>query len=582
TEAGIRAYAAVPLKDEGGDTLATLCVVDFEPRVWNSEDVRALSAMAAFLMDGVRERVEAEVALQRSDVRFQSLIENVEDLIAVLTSDLRVKYHGPAYERALGHRSSDLVDRVFTDLIHPDDVVPWRGKFLASLQANGNRSSSEWRMRHADGSWRWVQGTGVNLLDDPAVEGLVINLRDVTEEKQVRAELLQAQKMEAVGRLAGGVAHDFNNLLTAIMGNADFLLSRGDLSSSAEEDVREMVNVAARASGLTRQLLTFTRHQTLETRPLDLGAVVEGAVPLVKRLLGPGRKLEIEAESGLWIVGDDGQLGQVIMNLVINAQDAMPFGGTVRLEARQTVVSDEQVASHGSIQPGRYALLVVADDGEGMSREVQRKVFDPFFTTKSSGKGTGLGLSICWGVVRQMGGHIHLYSEPGKGTVFRIYLPWAAETALGTAADQPDETEPDAPLPPATVWVVDDETGVRRVMRRALERAGHSVVDMASAEEAIQTAEEDQDPPDVLISDVLLPGLTGPEMVARLRAAWPDLPVVFSSGFTRGEMDRHKVSLDDAYFLPKPFDSSQLLAALHRARGGHMGSQFDHQRTRDG
>ena len=566
TGGGIRAYLGVPLKDEGGEVFATLCVVDFDRRVWHPEESRTLSAIADLLIEEARERIRVETTLERTEKWFRSLVENVEDLIAVLTADLRIAYHGPAYERALGYEDESLQDSFFSALIHPDDLARWRAEFLTAVRANGGRSIAEWRMKHADGSWRWVQGSGVNLLDDPAVEGLVISLRDVTEEKQVRSELVQAQKMEAVGRLAGGVAHDFNNLLTAILGNADFLLSHENLPADIEEDLREISDVAKRGAGLTRRLLTFTRQQTTRNTTLDLGSVLDGIVPLARRLLGPGRELHIETEDGVWVSADEGHLGQVVMNLVLNAQDAMPFGGKIRLETRQVALSEEQVASHSSIQPGDYGLLIVADDGEGMSREVQRKVFDPFFTTKPTGKGTGLGLSICWSVVRQMGGHIHLYSEVGKGTVFRIYLPVTTPPASSPARKPQVMQELDSSLPPATVWIVDDQAEVRRVIKRVLEREGHAVVEMHAAEEALELAEGSDVAPDVLVSDVLLPMLTGPQMVKEIRTRWPGLPVIYTSGFTRGELNRHKVSMTGAHFLQKPFDAKDLLAALDRVR----------------
>jgi two-component system, cell cycle sensor histidine kinase and response regulator CckA len=558
TEAGIRAYAAVPLKDDQGRTLATLCVVDFEPRLWDPERLEALTSLAEMLMDEVGARIRAEGDLEAGEARFRALIEHGADLTTILDPDGRIRYASPAYERVLGHPPRDVVGRSFAEFVHASDREGWRNAFFAGLDKPSIRLSGEWRMHHRDGHWRTVEGTGVNLLHLPAVGGIVLNIIDVSKEKRIELELHQAQKMEAVGRLAGGVAHDFNNLLTAIKGNTAFLLARGDLSSEAEADVREMLDAVKRASGLTRQLLSFSRDQVLDIRVRDLGVVVEEIVPLVKRLLGAKVQLATSLDKELPILIDEGQVGQVIMNLAVNARDAMPRGGTLRIETHDVTVTEAQSGSHSDIRPGRYAQLVVADDGEGMSRKVQQKIFDPFFSTKPKGKGTGLGLSITWGVVNQMGGHIHVYSEPGRGTTFRIYFPWADRKLL-ERDDEGSRTEQQATAAaPATVLVVEDQPEIRRIMRKVLEADGHTVILAETGEEALALASDLEAPPDLLLSDVLLPGITGPEVAWKLSERWPDLTVVFTSGYTRGELVSQDVELRSAAFLPKPFGPEEL------------------------
>jgi two-component system, cell cycle sensor histidine kinase and response regulator CckA len=564
TDAGIRSYAAVPLKNQEGVALATLCVVDFTPRDWAASDLEALSALADLLMREVQGRLRAEMALQESETWFQALIENGTDLTTVLDAAGRIRYQSPAYEGVLGYCDASLVGEGFTALLHPDGVGRWTRSFLDPLVNEGSRASAEWRMRHRDGSWRTVRGMGVNLLHDPAVRGLVLNIYDVSQARHLEAELHQAQKMEAVGRLAGGVAHDFNNLLTAIRGNTEFLIVREDLPEDAKADIREISETTHRATQLTQQLLTFSRDQVLEMKVVDLGALTEEIMRLISRLAGVNVSIEGSFERDLLVEADDGQLSQVIMNLAVNARDAMPEGGRLILETREFTVTEEYSLSHSQMPPGRYALLVVADDGEGMPREVQRRVFEPFFTTKPPGEGTGLGLSICWGIVNQLGGHIHIYSEPGLGTTFRIYLPRV------TADHEMPSPEPDVPRPSAStvsghILMVEDQPEVRRVVRRVLEAAGHSVIEADSAERALCLLESSTTEIDLLLTDVLLPGVNGTELAEQLTQLQPGLAVLFTSGFNRGELADQSVDMRNTAFLPKPFGPTELSEAVARA-----------------
>jgi two-component system, cell cycle sensor histidine kinase and response regulator CckA len=566
TESGVRSYAAVPLKNDEGVTLGTLCVVGFEPREWEASRIDALSSLAQLLMREIRGRIDAERSLRAGEARFRALIENGEDLITILDLDGRFLYASPAYERILGFEAEDLAGTPFEELIHPSDKERWVKNFFARLATPSDRASGEWRLQHRSGDWRVVDASGVNLLHEPAVRGLVLNMIDVTAEKRVALELHQAQKMEAVGRLAGGVAHDFNNLLTAIKGNSSFLLARGDLSPETEKDFREMLDAVKRGASLTKQLLSFSREQVLDVKGLDLGKVAQEIVPLVTRLTGPKVRLQTEFDLDLPILAAEGQVGQVIMNLAVNARDAMAKGGTLRIETRDVTVRSEQAGSHGGeIRPGRYAQLVVADDGVGMTRAVQTRIFDPFYSTKQKGKGTGLGLSIVWGIIKQLNGHVHVYSESGRGTTFRIYFPMVDRDLLKPKVNGRAPKKHRPKMRKGSILVVEDQPEIRRIIEKVLASEGHTVWICGSGEQALELASKLDQAPDLLLSDVLLPGLSGPAAAWQLLGRWPDLAVIFTSGYTHGELVNQDMDLRVAGFLPKPFGMEELSEAVSQA-----------------
>ena len=578
-EAGLGSYVGLPLKNQAGRTMATLCVADFQAREWDSRGIEALTALADLLMRELRTRLVAEEQLQQGEARFQSLLENGADLITVLDPEGRIGYRSPAWARILGYEGSELDGIAFSSLVHPSEVKAWERSFFTALARPEGRATGEWRVRHRDGSWHTIRGRGVNLLHDPAVRGLVLNMYDVTRRRQLEAELHQAQKMEAVGRLAGGVAHDFNNFLTAIQSNADFLLDRNDLPAGAETDVQEIQQVARQATRVTRQLLTFSRADVVDFQVFDVSALLEETVPLVKRLAGVDMEIRTHFQDDVFVKADQGQLSQVIMNLAVNARDAMPEGGTLDLRSRVFTATEEYTLSHSEMQPGEYAMLVVSDNGEGMARDVQRRIFDPFFSTKKPGQGTGLGLSICWGIVKQMDGHIHLYSEPGLGTTFRIYLPLVSREVAAQALTLPGQGNgappdrgdqvPDTPERvsslPATILVVEDQPEIRRVMRRALEAEGYLLLEATSGEEAVELAREHDAPLQLLLTDVLLPGMNGHELAERLSRNGDSLAVLFTSGFTRTELSDQRVEIAPDAFLPKPFGPRALTDAVAEA-----------------
>jgi two-component system, cell cycle sensor histidine kinase and response regulator CckA len=356
--------------------------------------------------------------------------------------------------------------------------------------------------------------------------------------------------MEAIGRLAGGVAHDFNNLLTAIKGNAEMLLL-DELDEEVESGLGEIVRAADRAGTLTKQLLTFSRKQVIQPRELSLNTTVEGVTPMLRRLIGANIHLRSQLSPEIDAVrADPSQIEQVIVNLVVNARDAMPDGGKLTIETTGVLLDDSYARTHVDVAPGRYVMLAVSDTGHGMDASTLSQIFEPFFTTKPPGKGTGLGLSTVYGIVKQSAGHIWVYSEMGQGTTFKIYLPCVGRAACGVEVGSCAE-------PPVTghetVLVVEDEPAVREFIQRALERSGFRVLIAASGEDAMHWIDELPQPPDLLITDLVMPGMGGVRLAALLRERYADLQVLYTSGYADEAVVHNGVLSAGAEFLQKPF-----------------------------
>ncbi|HWB77673.1 MAG TPA: ATP-binding protein [Nannocystaceae bacterium] len=385
----------------------------------------------------------------------------------------------------------------------------------------------------------------------------------------VEEQLRHAQKMEAVGRLAGGIAHDFNNMLSVIMSYAGLLLLDLDPKSQVKEDVEQIEKAAQRAAELTRKLLAFSRQQPLAPRALDLGEIIAGFEPMLRRLIGEDIELETLIPRQLArLVGDPGLIEQVVMNLVVNARDAMPDGGKLLLEAAEVVLDDAYAREHVGARMGRHVMLAISDTGHGMDAATQKRMFEPFFTTKEPGKGTGLGLSTVYGLVKQSGGNIRVYSEPGKGTVVRIYLP--ADEA-GVEAERPVHA-------PATlhgdevVLIVEDDEQLRRVACEVLERFGYTVCSAGDADEALRFAEDSAQRIDLLMSDVVLPRMSGRELVQHFTRLRSHTPVLLMSGYTEAAAVRHHGIGEEIPLLPKPITPDSLLAKVREV--------LDHDRAR--
>ncbi|MBI1967608.1 MAG: PAS domain S-box protein [Gemmatimonadetes bacterium] len=497
------------------------------------------------------ERKRAEERLRDSERRFRALIEHSSDAIALFGPDGAIRYGSPATTRVLGYALDEFVGRNAFEFIHPDDQPLVRERLTDALQRPGAQVSVHARVRHQDGSWHLLQGVFTNLLDDPDVGAIVNNYYDITESRRLEDQLRQAQKMEAVGRLAGGLAHDFNNILTAIAGYSDLLLEDLPLQDPRREDVEEIRKAAERAAALTRQLLAFSRRQVLQPKVIDLNAVVASAEKLLRRLIGEDVTLATRLEPALWAVrADPGQIEQVIVNLAVNARDAMPQGGQLTIETANTLLDQAYADEHQPVTAGEYVMLAVTDTGIGMDKETQAHIFEPFFTTKERGKGTGLGLAMVYGIVKQSGGFIWVYSEPEQGTTFKSYLPRVVES-VEAAPSEPARAPRTAGS--ETILLAEDEEAVRRVARETLTRHGYTVLQAPAGAVALALAGNYQDAIHLLLTDVVMPGMSGRQLADRLTALRPGLKVLYMSGYTDDAIVREGRLEPGLAYLQKPF-----------------------------
>jgi PAS domain S-box-containing protein len=510
--------------------------------------------------EDITERRRAAEALVKSEAYFRSIIENSLDVIAVLDSNGVVRFASPSVGPTFGYKPQEMVGRSIFDLIHPEDRAMVKTRMHEVIVAGGAPQKAEVRFGHRDGSWIPLSVLGNRLSDEAGMTGMVVNARDLTERLQLETQLRQAQKMEAVGRLAGGVAHDFNNLLTVIQGYGELLSE--SLSDDPEnlESVGEIVKAARRATTLTRQLLAFSRRQVLETRVLDVGSVVADIEKMLVRLIGEDIEIVLVKPPAVGHVkADPGQIEQVVLNLAVNARDAMPEGGRLTLELADAELEAPLAAADDMVPPGRYVVISMTDTGSGMDAETLSHIFEPFFTTKERGKGTGLGLATVYGIVRQTGGYVAVQTAPGAGTTFRIYLPRCAEkttSGVRPAVASRRGTE--------TVLVVEDEPAVQALAAAILKRQGYTVLVAGSGPAALEVVVRDPRPIHLMLTDLVMPGLSGRDLASRVKELRPSIKVVFMSGYAADSVP-DLAELGESGFLSKPFSENALATKVREA-----------------
>jgi two-component system cell cycle sensor histidine kinase/response regulator CckA len=498
----------------------------------------------------ITERKAAEVALRRSEEEFRSLIEHAPLGIYRATPDGRILTANPAFIRMLGYRWVEELERLDMagDLYA---VAEQRDQLRAQLESADEATAEvEWKRR--DGTTITVRLNGHTVRGpDGAIECYEGLVEDITQQRSLEGQFRQAQRLEAVGRLAGGVAHDFNNILTAISGYTDMLLDDANPGDPRRQDLEEIRTAAQRAAGLTRQLLAFSRKQVLQTRVLDLNAVVQTLEKMLRRLIGEDIALVFTPGADLGAVrADPGQLEQVILNLAVNSRDAMPEGGKLTIETANITLDESYVREHTGAAPGRYVLLAVSDTGIGMDEETRSHMFEPFFTTKEQGKGTGLGLATVYGIVKQSGGYVWVYSEPGRGATFKIYLPRVDEPVDG---EESVSGLPEVAGGGETVLLAEDDAGVRQVVAEVLTQKGYRVLRADDGQTALALARENREAVRLLITDIVMPGMPGRELAGLVVALCPGVRVLFMSGYTDDAVVRHGVLQEGTPYLQKPF-----------------------------
>ena len=575
----------IPLRSKGGRVIGTFGISrDVTERKRAEETLRRqhdllevrvqertaeLASANLSLQNEVLERKQVEEALRQSEDRFRTIFEKAANGMVTTTPDGRFLQVNPAFCNFVGYSETELLKMTMSALIHPEN----RGeiRFLLEEISAGRRQLIDMEKRYLrkDGSTVWGHTTAVWLFDASRrpVQSVIL-VQDITNRKSLEEQLRQAQKMEAVGRVAGGVAHDFNNLLTAILGHSELLLSRLAPNDALRGDVEEIKKGGERGAALTRQLLAFSRKQILEPRIVNLNSVVGNMETMLRRLIAENVQLITKTDRKLGLVKcDPGQVERIILNLAVNARDAMPRGGQLTIETANQELDESYALTHVHVKPGRYVMLAVSDTGCGMDAEIQAHMFEPFFTTKAPGQGTGLGLSMVYGIVQQSEGNIDLYSEPGRGTTFQIYFP-----RIEVVADDTEVVRDIGTLLAGseTILLVEDEEIVRSLISSVLQAQGYHVLEANHGAEAIRLSESHSGPIHLMLTDVVMPQIGGRELAGKLCPLRPEMRVLYMSGYTDNATDHFGVLKPGMAFLQKPFAPETLILKVRQVLDGNL------------
>lgn len=546
-QVGAESNTGIPVFDRKGDVIAIVHVFGRQ-RCMSDVDMKVLRTIG--------QMVAAEFETLEKTLYLDNILNSSTDT-AIVSADLdyRITYYNPAAEKIFGHKSGEVIGRKVTDIHEVEDVGPER--FMQGIETVKVKGEYKYSYeREKDGVVRHIDARIYGMLDDKRLAGYVMMARDISDYKHLEEQLLHSQKLEAVGLLAGGVAHEFNNILMAIMGYGSLLKDKMGEGYPYKKYVDNILMSSEKAAHLTQGLLAFSRKQIINPRPININDIVRRVEGLLVRVLGADIELKtVFADADLMAIADSGQVEQVLMNLATNARDAMPDGGILTIETEAAAISGEYTKNHIDSQLGRYALISVSDTGTGMDERTKEHIFEPFFTSKEVGKGTGLGLSIVFGIIKQHNGNILVYSEPGKGTTFKIYLPLSDEIR---ATEKESATLPPPRGGIETILLAEDNENVRNLVKAVLTDSGYQVIE-ADSEQASGIFKEKGKEIQLLLLDVVMPKKSGLEVYEEIRQLRPDVKVLFMSGYTAEIMHRSGIIEEGFDFISKPISPAVLL-----------------------
>jgi PAS domain S-box-containing protein len=523
------------------------------------------------IIEDITERKRAEEALRESEEKYRSLVETTSDWIWETDKKGTYTYSSPKVTDLLGYKPEEITGKTPFDFMPYSEAKRVSDIFHSALSLQTSFDSIEKLSLHKNGTLVFVETSGVPIFSD---KGELLGYRgidrDITARKSLENQLLQAQKMEAIGNLAGGIAHDFNNMLSIILGNTEIMMENLERASPDIANLQEIQKAAKRSADLTRQLLAFARKQTIAPKVLDINEAIEGMLKMLKRLIGENIDLDWLPKKGLWPVKvDPSQVDQVLANLCVNARDSIKGAGKLTIETDNTDFDAEYCRNHVDYQPGNYVMIAVSDNGIGMDKETLDNIFEPFFTTKAIGKGTGLGLSTIYGIVKQNNGFINIYSELGEGTTIKIYLPRYTGKMLQPQLHKQDEVDAGGS---ETILLVEDEISILRMTTMMLERLGYSVIAISSPAEAIRICESNPGVIDLLITDVVMPEMSGRDLAKKILRLYPNLKCLYVSGYTANVIAHHGVLDEGVNFIHKPFAKIEIAQKIREVLDEVKGS----------